>query len=107
LVAKGRRRNEQLLAIIRTCEWSYHACAYAVRAVAKENGRDLPALNRSHVAHWVAGVRPSGVTPHLLAEAASRRLGWQVTTDDLGLGSVHRPPVRRSMRQLVHRARSP
>ena len=70
-----RQRNEKLLGIIRACGWSYGACAHAVRTVAKENGRDLPALQRSHVAHWIAGVHPSGMTPYLLAEAVSRRLG--------------------------------
>jgi len=81
----GRQRNERLLAIIKACGWSYDACARAIRAVAKECGDDLSSLHRSHVAHWISGVRPSGRTPQHLAEAASRRLGWQVTFSDLGL----------------------
>jgi tetratricopeptide (TPR) repeat protein len=89
----GRRRNEQLLAIIRACGWSYEACACAVRRVAKESGEDLSSLNRSHVAHWVAGVRPSGLTPHFLTEAASRRLGWQAILTDLGLESPTTVPA--------------
>ena len=82
----SRGRNERLLAIIRTCGWSYDACAKAIRAVAKETGDDLSSLHRSLVAYWVAGVRPSGLMPQYLAEAASRRLGWQVTPSDLGFG---------------------
>jgi tetratricopeptide (TPR) repeat protein len=39
------------------------------------------------VAHWISDVRPSGRTPQHLAEAATRRLGRQVTLNDLGLGS--------------------
>lgn len=101
-MAKLRQRNEQLLAIIRACGWSYNACAHAVRAVAKENGTDLPAVSRSHVAYWVAGVQPSGMTPHLLAEAASRRLGWRVGADRLGLGPTTSPPERVSGLQWGH-----
>src|SRR6266540_3075960 len=52
----SRGRNERLLAIIRTCGWSYDACAKAIRAVAKETGDDLSSLHRSLVAYWVAGV---------------------------------------------------
>lgn len=96
LKATGRKRNEQLLKMIRSCGWSYDACAYAIRRVGRESGNDLPSLQRSHVAHWVAGVRPSGLTPHLLAEAASRRLGWQVTLDDVGLGSDVAPSRARA-----------
>lgn len=35
-MAKVRQHNEQLLALIRACGWTYDACAYAVRAVARE-----------------------------------------------------------------------
>jgi hypothetical protein len=82
-----RQRNERLLAIIKACGWSYEACAYAVRSVAKESGEDLASLKRSQVSYWVAGVRPSGMTPHFLREAASRRLGSQVSLADLGLAA--------------------
>jgi tetratricopeptide (TPR) repeat protein len=81
----GRQHNERLSAIIKACGWSYDACARAIRVVAKESGDDLPSLHRSHVAHWISGVRPSGLTPQYLVEAASRRLGRQVTLSDLGL----------------------
>src|SRR6266511_2860393 len=82
----SRGRNERLLAIIRTCGWSYDACVKAIRAVARETVDDLSSLHRSLVAYWVAGVRPSGLMPQYLAEAATRRLGWQVTYSDLGFG---------------------
>jgi hypothetical protein len=91
----GRQRNERLSAIIKACGWSYDACARAIRAVAKESGDDLPSLHRSHVAYWISGVRPSGLTPQYLVEAVSRRLGWQVTLSDLGLdGGDGGEPVR-------------
>ncbi len=86
-----RPRNETLLNVIRACQWSYDACAAAVRVVARENGDDLRSCDRSHVGHWVAGVQPSGSTRRFLAEAVSRRLGHVMQPTDLGFftdGSV-------------------
>lgn len=80
-----RRRNERLLALVRECRWSYDACAAAVRAVALENGGALPSCDRSHVGHWIAGVKPTETTSRYLAEAFSRRLGRAVGPADLGL----------------------
>jgi tetratricopeptide (TPR) repeat protein len=85
-----KRRNEKLLTAIKTCRWSYDACAAAVRVVAREDGDELR-CDRSHVGHWVAGVQPSGLTPRYLAEAVSRRLGHVMQPTDLGFladGSV-------------------
>lgn len=79
-----RQRNEKLLTVIKACQWSYDACAAAVRAIARENGDDLRSCDRSHVGHWVAGVQPSGPTPRYLAEAVSRRLGHVMQPTDLG-----------------------
>ncbi|SRR6266568_743042 len=81
----ARERNEKLLTVIRACNWSYDACAAAVRAVAREsNDDDLRSCDRSHVGHWVAGVQPSGLTPRYIAEAVSRRLGRVIRPTDLG-----------------------
>lgn len=80
-----RQRNEKLLAVIKACNWSYDACAAAVRAIARENDDDdLRSCDRSHVGHWVAGVQPSGLTPRYLTEAVSRRLGRVIQPTDLG-----------------------
>ena len=81
----SRQRNEKLLALVRECGWSYSTCAAAVRAVAHENGNALPSCDRSHVGHWIAGVRPGERTARYLAEAISRRLGRAVCATDLGL----------------------
>jgi len=70
--------------MIEACGWSYEACAAAVRAVAEENGDDLSGCKRSLVAYWVAGVRPSGLTPRYIADAASRRLGRVINPTELG-----------------------
>jgi tetratricopeptide (TPR) repeat protein len=81
----GRQRNEKLFTLIKTCQWSYEACAAAVRAVARENNDDdLRSCDRSHVGHWIAGVQPSGLTPQYIAEAVSRRLDRAIRPADLG-----------------------
>ena len=82
-----KQRNEKLLTVIKACQWSYDACAAAVRAVARENNDDLRSCDRSHVGHWVAGVQPSGHTPRYLAEAVSRRLGHVIQPTDLGFNT--------------------
>ncbi len=81
----SRPRNEKLLAHVRECQWSYNACAVAVRAVAYEDGNPLPSCDRSHVGHWIAGVKPGEKTSRYLAEAISRRPGRVVDPGDLGL----------------------
>ncbi|WP_433528156.1 Tat pathway signal protein [Micromonospora sp. CA-263727] len=75
------------MAAVKECQWSYDACAAAVRAVAREHNDDLSSCDRSHVGHWVGGVRPSAQTQRYLAEAISRRLGYVVHPTDLGFST--------------------
>jgi hypothetical protein len=86
LVAQGRQPNNKLAQVIVDARWSHGQVASALVRVAAENGaRELAAVSRSHVSHWVAGSHPSGLAPVLLAEALSRRLGRIVTVADIGL----------------------
>ncbi|GAA1378368.1 Tat pathway signal protein [Catellatospora chokoriensis] len=85
----GRTRNDKLVALIDASGWSYDACAAAIRAVATEVGENLASCNRSHIAKWIIGVQPSGRTPHIIAEAFSRRLGHIVSPPDLGFEVSH------------------
>jgi tetratricopeptide (TPR) repeat protein len=87
MIRKARIRNEKFAEAIATAKWSYDACAAAVRAVAAEAGVDLASTDRSNVAYWVAGVRPTGQTRQFIAEAFTRRLGHPVNAVDLGFGS--------------------
>jgi hypothetical protein len=57
-----------------------------VRVSAEVGAGQFAGVGRSHVSHWVAGTRPSGQGPTLLAEALSRQLGRRVTPDEIGLG---------------------
>ncbi|GHJ17184.1 MULTISPECIES: Tat pathway signal protein [unclassified Micromonospora] len=80
-----KQRNERLRNAISECRWSYESCASAVRTVARENGEAQFSCDRSHVGHWIAGVKPLGGTARYLAEAISRRLGRVVDPACLGL----------------------
>jgi hypothetical protein len=78
-------RNTALASHIAESGWVYDAVAMAVCRVAAENGQTL-AVNKSAVAHWVAGRNaPQPATALFLAEALSRRLGRSVLLADVGL----------------------
>jgi len=79
-----RQSNPRLRDVIAATGWTYEALARAVRRVAAENGEDLR-TNKSAVAHWVDGVRPSGWSGRYLAEALSRRAGRVVSMAEIGL----------------------
>lgn len=82
------QRNLRLAAVIRELGWSQEVTAAHLRRVAAEAGEtSLTAVDRSHIAHWIRGVRPQGRTPHILSEALSRGLGRVVTPADIGLGA--------------------
>jgi tetratricopeptide (TPR) repeat protein len=87
-----RSCNHRLREMIAECGLSYDGLARAVVRVAAENGEALR-TNKSAVAHWVAGARPSERTAAYLAEALSRRSGRPVTAMQLGLTSVSRPEL--------------
>jgi tetratricopeptide (TPR) repeat protein len=82
----ARTPNEALRRMVEAAGCSYEALARLVVAVAAENGEHA-LTNRSSIAHWIGGTRPSGRMPEYLAEALHRRLGWPVTLADLGFGA--------------------
>ncbi|MFJ5726073.1 Tat pathway signal protein [Streptomyces sp. NPDC093149] len=71
--------------------------AARLRVVAAENGaHELAAANQSSIARWIAGTRPSGRAPAILAETLSRGLDRTATLADIGLvadeGGEPKPP---------------
>jgi hypothetical protein len=91
-VTGHRVPNARLREAIESAGLTYDALARAVQRVAAEHGETL-ATNKSAVAHWVAGARPSGRAGHYVAEALSRRLGRPVTTVEIDLpGCVYGLP---------------
>ncbi|MCX4826667.1 Tat pathway signal protein [Streptomyces sp. NBC_01142] len=93
----GRTRNRRLEAVIQELGLPQARLVARFRAVAAENGaHELAATNQSSIARWIAGTRPSGRAPSILAETLSRGLGRTVTLADIGLaadeGAEPKPP---------------
>lgn len=87
IVAAQKEPNDRLRDAISATNWTYEALASAVRRVAAENGETLR-TNKSAVAHWIDGARPSGQVGQYLAEALSRRAGRSVTLVEIGLAAA-------------------
>ncbi|WP_405893462.1 Tat pathway signal protein [Streptomyces sp. NBC_01527] len=81
----GRTRNTKLEAAIQELGLPQTRLVARFRAVAAENGaHELDTTNQSTIARWIAGTRPSGRAPSILAETLSRGLGRTVTLADIG-----------------------
>lgn len=78
--------NTQLTALLRQTGWSGQGLANAVNAAGAENGLALR-YDRTSVAHWLAGSRPSPTVAALVAEVLSRRLGRMVTLTETGFAT--------------------
>lgn len=81
-----REPNTRLREAIQAAGLTYEALAHAVRKVAAENGEILQ-TNKSAIAHWVNGARPSGRVGQYIAEALSRKTGRRITLTEIGLAS--------------------
>ncbi|MER0241107.1 tetratricopeptide repeat protein [Streptomyces sp. HSW2009] len=79
-----REPNARLREAIASVGCTYEALATDVRRIAAENGEMLQ-TNKSAVAHWVNGARPTGQAGNYLAEALSRRAARPVTLPEIGL----------------------
>src|SRR5690606_31658998 len=87
----GRTRNTRLEAAVQEVGQPQERLAARFRAVAEENGaRELSNTNQSSIARWMAGTRPSGRAPSILAETLTRCLGRSVTLADIGLATDER-----------------
>lgn len=83
-----RSPNVELRKVISSAGITYDALASSVRVAAAECGEVLR-TNRSAIAHWVAGTRPTGATARYLAEALSRHCGRVVSLQAIGLAQEH------------------
>ena len=79
--AERRRRdptpNLALRALLEESEWTQEAFARAISRLGNESGTRL-GYDRTSVAHWLRGSRPSPKVQRFIAEALSRRLGRPV-----------------------------
>jgi hypothetical protein len=85
--------NEDLAALMGEARCSRKALARDVRELGL--ARDLR-LRCDHVdvGRWLAGMRPRGAKPELIASALGRRLGRLVTLAEIGMDSPSEPPLR-------------
>ncbi|MEV7907584.1 tetratricopeptide repeat protein [Streptomyces anulatus] len=89
-MALTREPNRRLQETIAETGWTYDALASAIRRIAAENGETLR-TNKSAVAHWIDGARPSGQTGQYIAEALSRRMGRPVSLAEIGIATAEDP----------------
>lgn len=76
--------NLSLRRLLTETGWTEQQLARAVNVTGAEAGVTLR-YDRSAVSHWLAGRRPWGPVPALVAETLSRRLGRPVSLADAGL----------------------
>jgi tetratricopeptide (TPR) repeat protein len=76
--------NAAMRGLLAETGWTEARLAREVNTAGAEAGLALR-YDRSSVSHWLAGRRPWGPVPGLLAETLSRALGRTVTVTDLGL----------------------
>lgn len=89
-----RHRNEHLRALLTEARWTQASLARSVNALAAEIDLDLT-YDRTAVAHWLSGTRPTPPAPELIAEALTRRLGRVVSRATAGFpdDSTAPPPA--------------
>lgn len=85
-----RTANEVLASVVREAGVSNKALAKEVRDLGRERGL---AISCTHVdvARWLAGMRPRGIKPQLIACALGRRVGRPLSLADIGMAGAEVP----------------
>jgi tetratricopeptide (TPR) repeat protein/transcriptional regulator with XRE-family HTH domain len=76
--------NTRLRLLLARSGWTGQKLAEAVNALGAENGVALH-YDRTSIAHWLSGTRPSAVVVRLVAEVLTRRFGRPVDPEETGL----------------------
>ncbi|WP_037608277.1 hypothetical protein [Streptacidiphilus rugosus] len=80
----ARQPNERLQALIQEAGCSNAGLARRVNLCGAEHSLDLR-YDKTSVARWLRGQQPRGQAPSVIAEAIGRKLGRQVTVDEIGM----------------------
>ncbi|RKN41685.1 transcriptional regulator [Streptomyces hoynatensis] len=83
----SRQPNERLLSLVREAACSNAGLARRVNMCAAERGLDYR-YDKTSVARWIRGQQPRGRAPEIIADAIGRKLGRQVTVEEIGMGSA-------------------
>lgn len=88
----ARGRNQRFEALLKEAGWSRAQAANALVRVAKESDlTDYTHTTRQTVQHWVEDHQPSGLSPMIMCEALSRRLGRVVIASEAGFAAPNSP----------------
>ncbi|MFF6991655.1 hypothetical protein [Streptomyces sp. NPDC010273] len=80
-------QNAGLTALMQEAGLSHKSLARAVVAVAARSG-EVITCDHTYVTRWLKGSIPRGNMPRFIAEAIGRKLGRQLTIDDIGMGNA-------------------
>ncbi|MHC3428203.1 hypothetical protein [Streptomyces sp. DT18] len=80
-------QNAGLAALMQEAGLSHKSLARAVVAVAARSG-EVITCDHTYVTRWLKDSIPRGNTPRFIADAIGRKLGRQLTLDDVGMGSA-------------------
>ncbi|MBO7938139.1 hypothetical protein JTP77_019780 [Streptomyces sp. S9] len=79
--------NARLAALMQEADFSHKSLARAVVASATRSGEDIT-CDHTYVTRWLKGSIPRGNMPQFIADAVGRKLGRQLTIDDIGMGDA-------------------
>lgn len=80
-------QNARLTALMQEADLSHKSLARAVVAAAARSG-EVITCDHTYVTRWLKGSIPRGDMPRFIADAIGRKLGRQLTIDDIGMGSA-------------------
>ena len=80
-------RNARLAALMDEGGFSHKSLARAVVVAAARSGEDIT-CDHTYVSRWLKGSIPRGDMPRFIADAIGRKLGRQLTIDDIGMGDA-------------------
>ncbi|WP_405766522.1 hypothetical protein OHU34_13880 [Streptomyces sp. NBC_00080] len=80
-------QNAGLAALMQEADLSHKSLARAVVAAAARSG-EVITCDHTYVTRWLKGSIPRGNMPRFIADAIGRKLGRQLTIDDIGMGNA-------------------
>ncbi|MEU0894221.1 hypothetical protein [Streptomyces massasporeus] len=80
-------RNARLAALMDEGGFSHKSLARAVVVAAARAGQNI-ACDHTYVSRWLKGAIPRGDMPRFITDAIGRKLGRQLTIDDIGMGDA-------------------
>ncbi|MFK0103252.1 hypothetical protein [Streptomyces sp. NPDC091217] len=86
-------RNARLAALMQEADFSHKSLARAVVAAAARSGENIT-CDHTYVTRWLKGSIPRGDMPQYIADAIGRKLGRQLTIDEIGMGDAAVSAVR-------------